>query len=81
MLFVSDVDDGLKFYTDKLGFHIQWSFDKSPCGKYVSVSRGNVEFHVTVCMCEDKKHIGRLWVRVACGPVDPLFEEFKSAGR
>lgn len=79
LLFVRDVDAGLKFYTERLGFRLDWSYD-SDCGKYACVSRGKAEFHVTVCQCDDQRHLGNLWVRVAAGPVDPLYEEFQAAG-
>ena len=79
LVFVEDADKGIDFYKEKLGFHLDWSYDYAD-GKYACVSRGSAEFHVTVCSCDGQRHTGKLWVRVACGPVDPLFDEFSSKG-
>lgn len=80
MLFVKNVDAGVEFYTNQLGFRVNWSMDsESECGKYVSVQRGETEFHMTGCACPDGRHIGNLYIRVEVGAVDPLYEELLAA--
>lgn len=80
LLFVSDVDEGVKFYTEKLGFRVNFEVEsETECGKYVSVVRGAAEFHITTCQCDDNGHVGKLSVRISCGPVDALHEEFRNA--
>ena len=82
LLFVADVKKALKYYSDVLGFRTNFLIEsESECeGTYASVQRGGAEFHVTGCQCEDRRHIGNLYVRVDADPVDQLFEELSAAG-
>ena len=80
LLFVSDVAESEKFYTEKLGFHVDWRVEEDDCNPYICISRGGTEFHLTGCQCEDKRHIGNLWVRVECDLIDRQFEECRAAG-
>lgn len=79
LLFVNDIEAGLKFYTEKLGFHVNWTHTDSDCDPYISISRGSTEFHLTGCGCDDNRHVGNLWVRVECDLIDDLYEQVKAA--
>lgn len=78
LLFVDDVPEGIRYYGDNLGFHLNWEYNESKCeDQYASISRGGAEFHITNCLCDDRRHIGRLQVRIAAEPIDPLFLEIR----
>lgn len=78
LLFVSDFEASLKYYTEQLGFRLAWRIDDNPDDPYGSIGRGNAEFHLTVCKCDENVHVGRLFVRIAVMNVDALHAEFKS---
>ncbi len=84
LLFVRDIDDGIRYYTERLGFDLNWTYEnkESECddGRYVSIGRGGTEMHLTRCHCEDGRHFGNLSVRIRATELDRLFEEFKAAG-
>lgn len=83
LVFFDDVDAGVEYFTQVLGFRINWIHEPegSPCGKYVSVQRGDAELHVTDCECDDRRHVGTLYLRICVGPdVAQLYKEFQKAG-
>ena len=81
VLFVSDFDAGVQFYTQKLGFKLLWRYDEAcPDDPYGSIARGQTEFHITGCQCEGQIHVGRLDVRIETESCADLFEEFRNAG-
>ncbi len=80
LLFVSDFEAGLSFYTKKLGFKIAWLQDGNPSDPYGSIVRGNTDFHITVCKCDENVHVGRLFARIPVGDVDSLFEQCAQNG-
>ena len=70
----------MDYYTERLGFHVDWSVDGSGDDPYVCISRGGTEFHLTGCHCDDKRHVGNLWIRVGCDAIDELCEQYQAAG-
>lgn len=80
LLFVSDFDAGLNYYTEKVGFRLVWSYDENPDCPYGSIVRGGTDFHLTVCACDDKAHIGKLDARIETREIDDLFAELQAAG-
>lgn len=82
IIFVKDVDTAMEFYRTAMGFSIDWVYQsESECAsKYVGLSRGACEFHLSTCECDDVGHNGKLDVRIATNSVDALFEELNSAG-
>ena len=79
LLFVSDFEASLSYYTDKVGFRLVWRNDESADDPYGSIIRGDTDFHITICHCEDKGHVGKLDVRIETREIDVLFEEMKAA--
>lgn len=72
VLFVSDVQRALRFYTDKLGFEKQWH-EAGGKGKVCQVSRGQCE----IILCEDagRQDKGRLFVELTRDGLDELRRE------
>jgi catechol 2,3-dioxygenase-like lactoylglutathione lyase family enzyme len=79
ILYISDFEAAMTHYTTKLGFRVAWTDDEEGAN-YASVIRGGAEFHITVGAGADQRGVGKLHARVPVGSVDPLFEEYKSAG-
>jgi len=77
VFFVEDVDGAIDLY-GKIGFRMEWSFDD--CEKYLCMSRGGLEFHMSTCQCEDKRHNGNLNIRIPCSDADAVFQECIAAG-
>lgn len=80
LLFVKDVDEGMTYYREKMGFSVDWSFESDCDDRYAGISRGGTEFHMTVCLCDDRGHVGKLDTRISCDDIDRLYEELKSKG-
>lgn len=80
LLFVKNADDGIEFYRTKMGFCIDWVHESGCDSKYVGISRGATELHLTTCLCEDGRHTGKLDVRISTSDVDRIFEELQAAG-
>jgi catechol 2,3-dioxygenase-like lactoylglutathione lyase family enzyme len=72
VLFVSDVQRALRFYTDKLGFQKQWH-EADGKGGVCQVSRGECE----IILCQDAKRTdrGRLFVELTRDGLDELQRE------
>jgi len=72
VLFVSDVQRALRFYTDKLGFQKQWH-EADGAGTVCQVNRGECE----IILCEDatRRDRGRLFVELTSGGLDELRRE------
>jgi catechol 2,3-dioxygenase-like lactoylglutathione lyase family enzyme len=68
VLFVSDVQASLRFYTDKLGFETKWHK-----GKVCQVDRGGCE----IILCEDpaRRDKARLFVELNRDGIDELRRE------
>ncbi len=79
LLFVSDFQAALKFYTERLGFYLAWTYGDGD-DPYGSIVRGHTELHITICKCEGNVHVGRLWVRIHTPDVDRLHEELVHNG-
>ena len=80
LMFAKDVGASKSFYTEKLGFHVDWIHDENGEDPYVCISRGGTEFHLSRCKCEDGRHTGNLWVRVECDQLDEFYEEIVNKG-
>jgi catechol 2,3-dioxygenase-like lactoylglutathione lyase family enzyme len=72
VLFVSDVQDALRFYIDKLGFEKRWH-EADGKGKVCQVNRGECE----IILCEDasRRDKGRLFVELTRDGLDELRRE------
>lgn len=77
IVYLSDVTAGLKFFTEVLGFHIDWTHETPDCEPYFGISRGGAELHLSACHCSDQRHVGNLWVRIECDQIDELFDELQ----
>ena len=74
VLFVTDVQRALRFYTDKLGFQKQWH-EADGAGTVCQVNRGECE----IILCEDttRRDRGRLFVELTRGGLDELRRELE----
>jgi catechol 2,3-dioxygenase-like lactoylglutathione lyase family enzyme len=72
VLFVSDVQDALRFYIDKLGFEKRWH-EADGKGKVCQVNRGGCE----IILCENaaRRNKGRLFVELTRDGLDELRRE------
>jgi catechol 2,3-dioxygenase-like lactoylglutathione lyase family enzyme len=66
---VSDLDNSIKFYTERLGFSLDWT-----SGAVCSVSRGGC--HI---MLRESDKGGAVWVWIGLAS-DALFNEFRDRG-
>ena len=71
---VSNLDAGIRYYTDQLGFEHEWSHGEPP--DFASVSRG----HVVVFLCEDCQGVRPTWIMVFTDDVDALHAELERRG-
>ena len=80
LLFVSDFKESLKYYTEKVGFRLAWLLENDWETPYASITRGDADFHITGCHCEDKGHVGKLDARLETRELDSLFADMQAAG-
>jgi catechol 2,3-dioxygenase-like lactoylglutathione lyase family enzyme len=79
ILDVRDVDRALKFYTEKLGFQVDFRYEEDP-NNYAGVIRDGVQLHMQ-WQHEDefkKGTAGNLRVRICVDDPVGLFQEFRS---
>ncbi len=72
ILSVSDLATSIDYYTEVLGFRVDWG----PESRMVSVSRDG---HA-IMLCEDCQGCPGTWVWIGVEDVMPLFEQFRARG-
>lgn len=75
LLFVGNVQQGIEFYTQRLGCHVDWIHEEPDSDPYVGMSRGSFNFHLTSCSCDDQRHLGNTWLRIECDLIDDLYAQ------
>ena len=76
ILRVRDLTASVRYYTEVLGFKVDWGFPDEEYSFFASVSRGRCHLFLSE---GDQGHFGT-WVWIDGQDVEPLHEEFKAAG-
>lgn len=76
VLIVSDVEAGVAFFKDTLGFDVHFTFGEPT--EYGAVGRGPIQIHLSQDHAGGRAGKGASYVLVA--GVDALYEEFKGKG-
>ena len=81
ILDVRHIEEAISFYTDRLGFDVDFRYENDP-ENYAGVRRDDVRLHM---QRQDDEHLsngtaGRLKFRVPVSDPDALFAEFKVMG-
>ena len=81
ILDVRDVDKALRYYVERLGFQIEFRYEKDP-SNYAGVCRDAVSLHM---QWQHEAHFkagtaGRLRIRIIVDDPDALFEEYRRKG-
>lgn len=74
ILNVSDMQRSLRYYSDVMGFNIEWQWGE-PTG-FACVRRDKVE----IFLCENAQGGGQSWMSIFVEDVDALYEQYKEAG-
>lgn len=75
VLFVSDVQAALRFYTDKLGFVKRWHTDDG-AGTVCQVDRGGCE--IILCQDATRQERSRLFIELTRDGIDELRREIRA---
>lgn len=76
ILRVRDMAASVRYYTEVLGFKVDWGFPSEDHSFFASVSRGRCHLFLSE---GDQGHFGT-WVWIDGKDVEPLHEELKAAG-
>lgn len=81
ILDVRHIEDSISFYVDRLGFDVDFRYEKDP-ENYAGVRRDDVRLHMHR---QPPEHFGngaagRLKFRIAVDDPDTLFDEFRAMG-
>lgn len=81
ILDVRDVEKALRFYTEGLGFALDFRYARDP-GNYAGVRRGNASLHMQWQAPElfEQGLAGRLRVRILVSDPDALLAEYRARG-
>ncbi len=72
ILRVEDLEVSRRYYTQKLGFALDWD----DAGKMISVSRD----HKAIMFCEREQGQAGTWLWIGCDDADAIFGEFSAKG-
>jgi len=81
ILDVRDLEEALRYYVERLGFRIEFRYQKDP-NNYAGVCRDGVSLHMQWQHEDSFKAgtAGRLRVRIVVDDPDALFEEYRRTG-
>ena len=81
ILDVRHIEDALSYYVDRLGFQVDFRYEKHP-DNYAGVKRDDVRLHMqwqSAAEFEDG-HAGRLRFRIPVDSPDALYAEYRAMG-
>jgi uncharacterized glyoxalase superfamily protein PhnB len=80
---VQDAAETARYYNEALGFETTFEtrgeYEGNPW-TFAIVERDEIIFHLTTCMCPDKRHHGLANFRVLVEDIDALYAEFQARG-
>ena len=81
ILDVRHIEEALSFYSDRLGFDVDFRYEKDP-ENYAGVRRDDVRLHMHRQPSEHFENgaAGRLKFRIHCDDPDALYAEFRAMG-
>ena len=82
-VWVKDVHAALPYYTDVLGFEVEFQHDYGYDGKQFGLAcivRDEVQLQLQVCECPDERHTGLSFFRMQVQGLNALHDEWAAKG-